>query len=217
MTAILNKKVLLAASVALAVAAVALGATYAAWQASSSITGNTVSTANLSITAIGAAGSTGNPADPKPINWTNALPNQVSSPEDRATVTNNSSVALDLYMYLEVASSSNPGACAATNLAWQSSVAGGGSVQFGYPAGPTPTGPGTLGVGAGYFKPVNSLEGIGGAVKIASSTVFGNGAVIAVREIAGLASDAAYPANAGSCVWTEHFVGTLPGVAPVAI
>ncbi len=218
MTTLLNARMLLASGIIAAVAALALGATYAAWQASSSIAGNTVSTANLTITAIGASGSTGNPADPKPINWTNARPGQVSTPEDRATVTNGSSVALDLHFYLEIASSSDAGACAATNVAYQSSVAGGGPVLVGYPAGPTPNVPGTIGAGGSFnFTPVNNLVGVSNAKKIADDSQFGLGAVIAVREIAGLASDAAYPANAGTCVWTEHFIGTLPDVAPVAI
>lgn len=217
MTAILNKKVLLAASAIVAVAAIAAGATYAAWQATSSISGNTVSTANLSITAAGVTTAGGNPNVAKPINWSNVLPNTTSSPEERATVTNNSNVALDLWMYFEI--TENSGSCNATNIAWQSSVSGGGSVIAGYPAGPVPTNPGDIwATGASFnFQTLKSLAPAwGGApVKIASSTDFGNGAVIAVRQIAGFANNADYGANSGNCGWTEHFVGTLPGVAPV--
>src|SRR5690606_37506163 len=131
----LNKKVLLAAGTIAAVAAAALVATYAAWQATDQITGNTVSTAQLKITAAGEAGGTSAyPTEAKPIDWADALPGMTSSPEERAVVTNDSSIALDLWMYYE---NTDEAPCLATKVAWQSSLPG-GPVLGGYPAAPAP-------------------------------------------------------------------------------
>lgn len=208
MTNILNARVLLAVAAIVAVAALALGATYAAWQATDSISGNTVSTASLSITAAGAAAYS---LDASPIEWENALPGETSAPANRAEITNNSSIALDLYMYLEPVA----GTCTATKLAWRSGVAGSGIFDYGY-LGAEPTNVGTkAGAGDDNFELVGALAGVANHVMVADSTKFVPGAVIALQEIAGIATDADYPADAGTCEWTEVFVGTLPGELPV--
>lgn len=211
MSAILNKKVLLASSVILAVAAAALGATYAAWQASDDITGNTVSTVTLGITAEGAAGFG---LDASPIVFTNATPGDISAPADRATIRNDSSVALDLWMYRVPT-----GTCTATKVAWRAGVAGSGVFDFGY-LGATPT---VVGNKDGSGGTGDNFELVGAhfdgptAVKLADDSKFLPGVSIALQEIAGLADDAAYPADAGSCTWTEIFVGALPDTAPATI
>lgn len=211
MTAILSKKVLLGLGVIGFIAAVVAGATYAAWQASDEITGNTVSTAVLSIDASGVG--TDN-SDPAPINFAGALPGDISSPEDRAIITNNSDVALDLYMYFE---NTEEATCAATKVAWQSSVAGGGPVLFGYPIGPLPDDVGTIaGVGDFNFTIAQSLEGPS-YVQLADSADFEPGETVALRELAGLATDADYGTHSGTCQWKEVFVGTLPGELPEII
>jgi predicted ribosomally synthesized peptide with SipW-like signal peptide len=210
MVGILNKKVLLAGSVVVAMAALALGATYAAWQASDSIEGNTVSTVELEITAAGAAGFG---LDDSPIEWTGANPGDISSPVDRATITNDSSVALDLWMY-RVPS----GVCTATKVAWRSGVAGSGIFDYGY-LGAAPTVVGDKdGTNAGdNFALVGAHTTGGTALMVADSTKFTPGAVIALQEMAGLADDADYPADAGTCTWTEVFVGALPGETPETV
>lgn len=210
MTAILNKRVLLAAGVIVAMTAAALGATYAAWQASDEITGNTVSTVALEITAAGAAGFG---LDASPIVFENVLPGDISDPADRATIENGSSIALDLYMYRVPT-----GTCSATKVAWRSGVAGSGVFDFGY-LGATPTVVGDKD-GSGTddnFALVGAHTDGATALKIADASKFVPGSVIALQEMAGLADDAEYGVDNGVCEWTEVFVGTLPGEAPVTI
>lgn len=203
MTAILNRRVLLAAGVIVAMTALTLGATYAAWTASDEIENNTVSTAVLSITAAGVPGSGG--AQPLPFSETNLLPGFVSTPEERATITNGSPVELDLYMY--VSDVVGP-ACDATKLAWQSSTAGGGPVWFGYTPGNEPELVGTIaGAGDTNFALLSTLEGEGSKVLISDSANFEPGEVIAMRQIVGFADDADQSLHAGGCTWTLNFVG----------
>jgi predicted ribosomally synthesized peptide with SipW-like signal peptide len=218
MTTLLNARVLLASGVIAAVAALALGATYAAWQATSSIEGNTIGTANLEIEAEGvsAYGS-----ETKPITASNILPGWESDPAERAEITNNSSVALDLWFYVEPLASSTPAACDAMALAWRASTPGDGSNAMGYGDAYEGTEVGNIGdhsgvdTDTGAFSLVDNYTGVANAVKIADADDgFGPGQVIAIRQIAGFAEDAAYPTNSGSCEWTEVFVGTLPDTNP---
>jgi len=205
MTAILNKRVLLAAGVIVAMTSLALGATYAAWQGSASIAGNTVSTVSMNISALGvsAFGQTA-----APLVWTGALPGATTAPLTRAEITNDGTTAMDLYMYLVPT-----GVCTATKMAWRSGVVGSGVFDFGF-TGPAPVNVGTkAGVGAGSnFMLVSAIST---PVKIADSTKFTPTAKIALQALAGFSTDAAYPADSGTCTWVEHFIGTLPGVAPV--
>ena len=223
MTAILNKKVLLAASVIVAVAAIALGATYAAWQASDNIDGNTVSTATLSITAEGVQGGAESTYE-KPVFEEEVLPGFINFQADnsdqiaRGIVTNDSSVALDLYMYFEL-TGGNPGACEATQIAWQSSQPNSVNVLGGYAIGAEPNAATTIAAADaastnGGLSTVTNYAGIANAVKIADDSYFAPDAEVAVRQIAAFATDADYPDHSGSCTWNEVFVGTLPDVAP---
>lgn len=220
MTAILNKKVLLAGSVIVAVAAAALGATYAAWQAAATIDGNTVSTATMSITAVGAQGGAPNTVA-KPVDEEDVLPGFISfpAPENvaRGLVTNNSSVALDLYMYFDNIVGD---ACDATKIAWQSSQPNSTTILGGYAIGSEPTVAGLIGdmsdPDLGELSLVGAYAGVGNAVKIADDSYFVNGAQVALRQISAFASDASYPDHAGSCTWDEIFVATLPDQSPTA-
>lgn len=207
------------------VAAAALGATYAAWQASDTITGNTISTAELEIDAVGVA-SYG--AVSKPIFAEDVLPGYKSAPAERAEITNNSSVALDLYFYIDDVTGIDTGACDAVALAWRASTPGDSSNFLGYgTAGDTNTYEATaVGPIAGYdadntdaglFSLVKYLVGPANAVKIADANVgqgFGPGDKIAIRQVAHFATDASYPEHSGSCTWTEYFIGTMPGKTP---
>lgn len=226
MTSILNARVLLAGGVIAAVAALALGATYAAWQASDVIDGNTVSTASLSIDAYGAAAFG---SGEKPVSETDVLPGHKGLPVDRAEIKNNSSIPLDLWFYVtDISDSGSPGACDATKIAWRASTPGDGSNWKGYgTAGDNTTYENTSTVGnitdagnknGGTFTLIGDFEGAVNAVKIAeSNNGFGNGETIAMRQIAGFSSDAVYPDHSGTCTWTEVFVGTLPGQNPVDV
>lgn len=217
MTAILNKKVLLAGSVIMAVAVIILGATYAAWQAQDTIDGNTVSTATLSITATGTAMYG---AVAKPIEADNVLPGWESDPVERAEITNNSTTELDLWFYVEnlTPAPGTPGACDAIALAWRASTPGDGSNYMGYGDGYEGTQVGEIddhsGVDtdSGEFSMVENYLGAANAVKIAEgSNGFGEGEVIAMRQIAGFVTDADYDDHSGTCTWNEVFVGTMPG------
>lgn len=204
------------------VAALALGATYAAWQASDTISGNTVSTATLKIDAYpnAAFGS-----DVKPVFATNVLPGDKSMPADRAEIKNESTVALDLWFYVD--NLAGGGACDAVKLAWRASTPGDGSNYKGY--GPsasdlsyeTTSVVGNMASGnknVGEFAPLNSFVGAVNAVKIADyDNGFGPNQIIAMRQVAGFAQDAAYPANSGTCTWTEYWVGTMPNTNPVDV
>jgi hypothetical protein len=224
MTAILNKKILLAASVIVAMTALVLGATYAAWVATASIAGNTVSTAELNITAVGAEGAD---AVEKPITAENILPDWQSDPAERAIITNNSSMPLDLYYYVELTGGQTD-ACQALGLAWHAGPPGGdGTETMGYNAGGTWANTQAyeasnftftiaqlLGVdeATGLLSLIGNLEGQGNAVKIADASSFEDGEQIAIRELAYFADDADYPTNAGNCEWVEHFEGRIPEV-----
>jgi hypothetical protein len=206
MTAILNKKVILAASMIVAVAAVALGATYAAWQGSAQIAGNTVSTVSMDILATGVAAYGQSAA---PLVWEGAVPGETTDPMTRAEITNDGSTPMDLYMYLVPT-----GTCTATKMAWRSGVVGTGVFDYGF-LGAVPTNVGTkAGAGDSNFALVSAINT---PVKIADDSKFTPGAVIALQALAGFATDADYPADAGTCVWVEHFISTLPDVAPVII
>jgi len=226
MTAILNKKVLLAASVIVAVAAIALGATYAAWQAADTIDGNTVSTAVMSITAVGQQGGAQS-TYAKPVLEEDVLPGFINFQADnsdqiaRGLVTNDSDIALDLWMYF-VLTSGNPGSCDATQIAWQSSQPNSSNVLGGYAVGSEPSAATTIAVADaasinGGLSTVTNYNGISGAVKVADDSYFVPGAEVAVRQIAAFATDADYGLHSGSCTWDEVFVGTLPDEAPAAI
>ncbi len=221
MTAILNKKVLLAASVIVAMTALVLGATYAAWQATDGIEGNTISTAVLGITAEGVAAYG---SESKPIIETEVLPGFKSSPAERAEVTNDSSMELDLWFYIDPVSG-NPGACDATKIAWRASTPGDGSNWMGYGTAidnttyETGSSVGNVGDAGdpdnGTFTLVSAFYGAANAVKIADgSNGFGPGEVIAMRQMGGFAEDADYGLHNGECAWTEVFVGTLPDELP---
>lgn len=213
MTAILNKRVLLAAGVIVAMAAAALGATYAAWNASDDVAGNTVSTAVLGISAAGAAGGSGVTV-PLPFGATNVIPGTVTAPEERAVITNNSTIPLDLFMYWDAVTPSGAGnPCLMTKVAWQGAQAGTGVGLTGYPAGvpPTVVGASTDPAGPlGSFALLSVNTGYANKVKIADDAIFGPGASVSMRQVAGFATDADYPANAGTCGWTTWFVGELP-------
>ncbi len=229
MTAILNKKVILAVAMIVAVVAVAMGATYAAWQASDYIADNEVTTATLAIDAVGAAAFG---SDEKPVFETNVLPGHKGLPVDRAEITNNSSVPLDLWFYITDVVGT-PGACDATKIAWRASTPGNGANWKGYGTaidGTTYENTSVVGnitdtgsTTAGTFTLINQFVGVGNAVKIANATStnpalgFGPGQKIAMRQIAGFAQDASYPTHSGTCTWTEVFVGTLPGQLPVNV
>jgi len=151
----------------------------------------------------------------KPIIEGNILPGFVSAQEERATVTNNSGVALDLWMHF-VKTNQTGLACDATKVAWQSSIQGSITGLTGYSnVPPLPSNPGLVdGTGASLnFTRVNDLATV--PVKIMDDQFFTPGAVVAVRQIAGFATDAVYGTHSGNCAWTEVFTATLPDVAPV--
>ena len=162
MTAILNKRVLLAASMIVAVAAAALGATYAAWQGSAQIAGNTVSTVSMDILATGVA-AYGQAA--APLVWTDALPGETTDPLTRAEITNDGSTPMDLYMYLEPT-----GTCTATKMAWRSGVVGTGIFDYGF-LGAVPTLVGTK-AGVGTDDNFMLVSAINTPVKIADDSKF---------------------------------------------
>jgi predicted ribosomally synthesized peptide with SipW-like signal peptide len=223
MTAILSKKVLLGLGVIGFIVAVVAGATYAAWQASDEITGNTVSTAQLAITAAGVEGGAAT-TYAKPVDESGVLPGFVNFVDTgevaRGIITNDSDIALDLYMYLENVTGT---ACGATKLAWQSSQPSSVNILGGYAIGSEPTVAGSyLSSGdstLGQLELVADLEGAANAVKIADDSYFapdGNPGEqkVAVRQIVAFADDADYGTHAGTCTWDEVFVGTLPGETP---
>lgn len=189
-----------------AVAAVAIGGTYAAWTATASISDNTVSTAQLSITAT-KQGKSSPVAEPLPFNATNLFPGSVTSPELRAVITNDSDVPMNLYMYLE---GDGGAACHATKLAWQSSHPG-SSVQTWGGYSTIPTNPGDItGAGDGNFTLVYpNLWGETNKVLIAPATEFGPDAEIALRQVVGFATDADNSYQDTSCKWTLHFVAEM--------
>ncbi len=205
MTAILNKKVILAASMIVAIAAVALGATYAAWQGSAQIAGNTVSTVSMDISATGMAAYGQSAA---PLVWEGALPGETTDPMTRAEISNDGTTPMDLYMYLVPS-----GTCTATKMAWRTGVVGSGIFDYGF-LGAVPTNVGTK-AGVGADSNFMLVSAINTPVKIADDSKFTPGTKIALQALAGFATDADYPADSGSCVWVEHFIGTLPDVAPV--
>jgi len=202
MTAILNKRVLLAAGVIVAMASLALGATYAAWTASDDIAGNTLSTAVLGITAVGVPGSGG--AQALPFNETNVLPGDVSSPLERAIVTNDSTVPLNLYMYVDGVVGP---ACGATKLAWQSRLQG-GPVYYGFAIAAVLDDVGTIaGAGDINFTLLSVLTAEPAKVLIADAANFAPGASVVMRQAVGFADDAIYGTHSGGCTWTLWFVG----------
>jgi len=206
MTKIINVRVLLSAGVIVAMAAAAIGATYAAWTASDDIAGNTLSTANVSLTAVGLAGS-GGVANPLPFGETNVLPGDVSSPVERAVVTNDGSVALDLKMYVD--NVTGP-ACEATKIAWQSRsiVSGGPNVNLlGYTTDPVIVGSYGGPSGDTNFTRLADITGVGQAVLVASAADFEAGEKIAMRQLAGFANDAVQAQHSGGCSWTLYFIG----------
>ena len=201
----MNKQIFGSVMAIAAVAAIAVGGTYAAWTATASISDNTVSTAQLSITAT-KQGKSSPVADPLPFNATDLFPGSVTSSELRAVITNNSKVPMDLYMYLE---GDRGAACDATKLAWQSSHPG-SSVQTWGGYSTIPTNPGTIaGIGNDNFTLVSNLWGESNKVLIAPATEFGPAAEIALRQIVGFATDADNTYQNTSCGWTLHFVAEM--------
>lgn len=201
----MSKQILASVSVIAAVAAIAIGSTYAVtWSTKASIAGNTVTAPTLSITAT-AEGKTSPVADPLPFNATGLFPGDVTSPELRAVIANDSTVPMNLYMYLE---GDGGAACYATKLAWQSSHPG-SSVDpawGGYTS--IPANPGTItGAGDTNFALVYpNIWGESNKVLIAPSAQFGPGVEIALRQVVGFATDADNSYQGTSCAWTLHFV-----------
>ncbi len=225
MTAVLNKKILLAGSVILAIAAIVAGATYAAWVATAEIEGNTLGAAELSITAVGAIGGD---AIEKPIVADDILPGWTSWEESdpdaahRALITNNSSIPLDLYFYIELEAGPQE-ACEAVALGWRSGQPGGGwATGYATPGAATvwyeeqPAGlwGGYTGTPeSGLLSPILGFVGVDNAVKIADDTQFtpeGPTQVVAMRQIAHFATDASNDLQGTTCQWTEHFEGRIP-------
>ena len=200
----MNKQIFGSVMAIAAVAAIAVGGTYAAWTATASIAGNTASTAHLSITATEEAKS---PALALPFTATDLFPGSVTSPELRAVITNTSAKPMNLYMYVE---GDGGVACDATKLAWQSSHPG-GSVLRGYAVSPLPTDPGTIaGDGDTNFTLVYpNLWGETHKVLIAPADEFGPGDEIALRQVVGFATDADNSYQDTSCKWTLHFVAEM--------
>ncbi|MFA4999138.1 MAG: hypothetical protein WC519_00095 [Parcubacteria group bacterium] len=201
------KRILLSGGIILSVVGVVAGATYAAWTASTNIGGNTVSTAQLSITAAGSAGGSGI-TDPLPFSESGFIPGSVSDPQERAVITNNSGVPLDLYMYLD----GSGDACYVTKLAWQSSVLNTGPVLYGYASSPTPapSHPGKMDgsdTDSNFTVMYPNLWGVSNKVKIADAANFGPGTTIAMRQIIGLATDADNGYQGKACDWSVYFVG----------
>ena len=202
----MNKQIFGSVMAIVAVAAVAIGGTYAAWTATASISDNTVSTAQLSITAT-AEGKSSPVAAPLPFNAKDLFPGDVTDPELRAVITNNSTKPMKLYMYLE---GDGGDACYATKLAWQSSHLG-SSVQSWGGYSTIPANPGTIaGDGDTNFKLVYpTLWGESNRVLIAPAAEFGPDAKIAVRQVVGFATDADNSYQDTSCKWTLHFVAEM--------
>lgn len=204
------KKILLSLGIIAFVAVAAVGATYAVWSASDTIEGNTVSTAQLSITASGVQG--GTPvATPLPFTVSNMLPGMVTAQEERAIITNTSDVPLDLYMYL---GGTGGTACSAMKLAWQSSHPNNGVID-GYTS--VPTDPGDVDEdGDNNFDlvysplPDTGLWGVGNKVLIAPADEFEHNEQVALRQVVGLATDAANSLQGQSCAWTLYFVAEVP-------
>ncbi len=139
------------------------------------------------------------------------LPGDVTDPVERAVITNNSDVPLDLYMYL---SGAGGAACSATKLGWESLHPFGVHVA-GYTSPAVPTDPGDVAAsGSENFTLIYSagnthtnLWGAANRVLVAPASEFGNGDEVAMRQVVGLANDAANNLQGQSCVWTLNFVG----------
>ncbi len=216
----MNKKILLSGGIIAFVAAVALGATYAAWQAQAVIESNTVTTAQLAITAQGVQGGAES-TYAKPVFEEGVLPGFINFQEDngdqiaRGIITNDSSIPLDLYMYFKNVSGA---ACAATKVAWQSSEPNSVNVLGGYAIGNEPDEAGEIAdpanPDAGELALVSAYAGPANAVKIADADYFVKGAEVAVRQIVAFATDAPNNLQGKNCIWKEVFVGTLPDQLP---
>lgn len=191
MTTLLNKKILLSLGVIAFAAALGVGATIAAFTASDTITGNTIATATVRIDAAEVA--TGG-ATPKPVNASNLIPGEVDPHKYEAQITNNSSVPLNLYMYMT--SSTGP-ACDKTKLAWQSTNSTGTTVLHGYTTEPTL-------ITDSNFDFLSAMNTLTEKVLIASSTA--PGATIIVRQKVGLDTTATN-SDQGGCTWTDTFYG----------
>lgn len=191
MTALLNKKILLSLGIIAFAAALAVGATIAAFSASDDITGNTLATATVSIAAAGVA--TGG-FTVKPVDADDLVPGGVDEDEFQAEITNTSDVPLNLYMYL---TSPTGGSCSKTKLAWQSYDVTTATVLFGYATAPTL-------ITEPNFALLSTFDDISEKVLIASSTPpLGK---VRVRQKVGLDTSATDD-DAGGCVWTETFYG----------
>ncbi|HMO78497.1 MAG TPA: hypothetical protein PKD95_04875 [Candidatus Paceibacterota bacterium] len=196
MTAILNKRVLLAAGVIVAMSAAALGATYAAWTASSTITGNTVGTANVSLTSAGTANGTSVAA---PVVVDNILPGYVGRQEDgefRTLVTNNGTVPLNVFMYVTGA---DPITCASTKIAYQASLPNSATIYNGY---------------FPYSQLVNPevpqfhfLSAVTQGTPLPIVNNLAPGATVAVRTVAALATNADNSLQNTTCGWSQVYYG----------
>lgn len=196
-TNITKPRVLLSVGVIVAVAAATMGATYAAWTASGGISGNTVSTATVSLTASGIANSTSVPA---PVIESNVVPGYVGdakSEEYRTLITNNGTVPLKVWMYVNASSSAN---CVSTKIAYQSSLPNSTTIYYGYYPYSVLTSP-----EVSYFKFINDLEGVGDKVPVVDSLA--PGASVAVRTVPAFATDADQSLQGTTCEWSQVYYG----------
>lgn len=192
MTALLNKKILLSLGIIAFAAALAVGATIAAFTASDDIAGNTISTATVSISA---AGDNAGGFLVKPIVATDLVPGGVSTGQPfQAKIQNTSSVPMNLYMYLTAPTGVS---CPKTKLAWQSVDGNTLAPLFGYTSVPVL-------ITDSNFAFLSTFDDISEKVQIGAAIP--TGSFVYVRQKAGLDTTATN-ADIGSCVWTETFYG----------
>lgn len=178
----MSKRILLSGGVIAFVAAVALGATYAAWTAYQDVTGNTVSAAEIKLKLIDGPN---NFDMQKPLTASNLFPGQ-STETATVRVVNESSVPVGVYMKLKDVTETKPGFCAALTLA----------VNLGT-VSPTPADPASV-----------SIDIAGGQVfKLGNLPAFqGNdNPYRTVSQFATLDSNADNSLQGGNCTWTEEF------------
>jgi len=198
MTKIINVRVLLSAGVIVAMAAAAIGATYAAWTASSTITGNTVSTANVSLTATGVANGS---SVVSPVSVSNVLPGYVApqtTGEFRTIVTNNGTVPLNVFMY--VTGQTGP-ACASTKIAYQASLPNSTTIYNGYFPYSQLLNPEVI-----QFSFLSALDDVV-TEKVPVVNNLAVGASVAVRTVPAFATNAPQALQNTTCVWSQVYYG----------
>jgi predicted ribosomally synthesized peptide with SipW-like signal peptide len=190
------KKILLSVSTLAFIGALVAGGTYAAWNATAGIDGNTVSTGSLSLN-IEKEGGFG--ALEKPVIAGNLFPGQWApgpgvNDEFRAVVKNDSSVAVDIEMYVD----DENGLTNENNVCDYMLL----TVRTFTPAG--------VGFDVETIvdsEPVSSLFGEDNAVTVQNNVA--SDLEIAVRQKVQLDPEAPNTVQGSECKWNEIFVATI--------